>query len=297
MTAASSRDCGVRRDVIVRGRRISYLEAGAGERTCVLIHGLAASWDYWLHTVPALAGTYRIIAVDLPGFGRSENPDQHGIDAQLPLLPEFFDAIGVKTCDVISHSMGTLVACELATRYPDRVRRLVLSGGPITSVIDLFNHPVRTLLRRPMVASFLMEAITAGLRPPEAVRRLILTRSWARWLAFRAYVPRPADLSTEELSSVLFGIGAPGVLPTLRQGFGYDLRPALTAVRQPTIVINGELDTICPPTDARAFAAANPAVRAVHAIPGVGHWPMLEAPDTFNELVIDFLAGSADPNR
>lgn len=139
MTAASSRDCGVRRDVIVRGRRISYLEAGAGERTCVLIHGLAASWDYWLHTVPALAGTYRIIAVDLPGFGRSENPDNHGIDAQLPLLPEFFDAIGLKTCDVVSHSMGTLVAYELATRYPERVRRLVLSGGPITSVVDLFN--------------------------------------------------------------------------------------------------------------------------------------------------------------
>ena len=287
----------LRRDVVVNGRRIAYLEAGCGERTCVLIHGLAASWDYWTHTIPVLAETHRVIAVDLPGFGRSENPEAHGIGDQLPMLPAFLDAIEVDGCDVAGHSMGTLVACELAARYPERVDRLVLSGGPITSVVDLFNKPLRTLFTNPKVATFLMEALTAGVRPPEFLRRLILTTRWARWIAIRAYVPHPAAISVQDLAGVLAAAGAPAVLPTLRQGFGYDLRPALAAVRQPTVIINGELDTICPSADAHAFAASNTAVRDVHLIPGVGHWPMIEAPADFNDRLVRFLCGPMTPER
>lgn len=279
----------LRRDVVVNGRRIAYLEAGSGERTCLLIHGLAASWDYWTHTIPALAETHRVMAVDLPGFGRSENPDTHAIDDQMQVLPAFLDALGVDRCDIVGHSMGTLVACEMAARHPERVDRLVLSGGPTTSVVDLFNAPLRTLSTNPKVATFLIEALTAGIRPPELLRRLILTTSWARWIALRAYLPHPAALSVEDVSRILFGAGAPAVLPTLRQGFGYDLRPALAAVRQPTIIINGELDTICPPADAHAFAASNNAVLNVHLIPGVGHIPMIEAPGKFNGHLIGFL--------
>lgn len=278
-----------RRDAVVGGRRIAYLEAGSGERTCVLVHGLAASYDYWTHTIPVLAQTHRVIAVDLPGFGRSENPVAHGIGDQMPMMAQFFDAVGVDSCVVAGHSMGTLVACELAARYPDRVDRLVLSGGPITSVVDLFNKPLRTLMATPKVATFLMEALTAGLRPPAFMRHLILTKRWARWIAFRAYVPYPAAISVEDLDGVLAGVGAPAVLPTLRQGFGYDLRPALAAVRQPTLIINGELDTICPPADAHAFAASNTAVQDVQLIPGVGHWPMIEAPSDFNDRLVEFL--------
>jgi len=281
--------CGRRRDVVVNGRRIAYLEAGSGTSTCVLIHGLAGSWDYWRHTIPVLSETRRVIAVDLPGFGRSEDLDAHGVDHQLPALLAFLDAIGTARCDVVGHSMGSLVACELAARYPERVDRLVLSGGPTTSVVELLTSPLRTLSTKPKVATFLMEAISAGVRPPGFLRRLILTTSWARWIAFRAYVPDPAALSVEDLSGVLVGAGAPAVLPTLRQGFGYDPRPALAAVRKPTIIINGDLDTICPPADAHAFAASNNAVQAVHLIPGVGHWAMIEAPAQFNDHLVRFL--------
>lgn len=283
----------LRRDAVINGRRLAYLEAGEGERTCVLVHGLAASWDYWTHTIADLAQTHRVIAVDLPGFGRSETPPAYGISDQLSFIPDFLDALGVDSGDLVGHSMGTLVACEIATRYPERVNRVVLSGGPITSVVDLFNRPLRTLIRNPKVATFLVEAATAGIRPPQFVQRLILAKRWARWLAIRAYVPDPAAISEDDLKGVLDAAGAPGVLPTLRQGFGYDLRPALAAMRQPTVIINGELDTICPPADALAFAATNTAVRDVHFIAGVGHWPMIEAPSEFNSLLMTFLSEPA----
>ncbi|WP_040509406.1 alpha/beta fold hydrolase [Gordonia soli] len=291
--AVEARDgVGIRRDVIVDGHRIAYLEAGQGDRTVVLLHGLAASWDYWHRTIPALAETHRVIAVDLPGFGRSEKRSARGLDDLRHVVPALFDAVGVDRCDLIGHSMGTLVACEIAARHPDRIDRVVLSGGPITSVIDLFNNPIRTLSSNPRVATFLIEAATAGLRPPASVRRLILGRRWARWLATRPYVPHPAKLADEDVAGILVGVGAPGVFSTLREGFGYDLRPALAGVDRPIIVVNGERDLICPPADARAFAADNDAVEAVHIIPDVGHWAMLEAPDEFNEIVVEFLQRS-----
>lgn len=281
---------GQRHDVVVNGRRIAYLEAGAGERSCVLIHGLGSSWNAWTHTIPALAQTHRVIALDLPGFGRSECPDTHGMADQLPVLAAFLDATGVQNCDIAGHSLGTLVACELAVRYPERVDRLVLSGGPITSVLELFKHPLRTLSRNPEVATFLMEAFSVWVPPSRFGRHLILTRRWARWLALRAYVPYPAALTVDDLSLMLEATGAPATRPTLRQGFRYDPHPALTAVHQPTIIINGERDTICPPADAHAFAMANDAVRDVHLIPGVGHFPMTEAPAEFNDRIVGFLS-------
>lgn len=289
MTTTSPVPGGQRRDVVVSGRRIAYLEAGAGERTCVLIHGLGSSWNAWTHTIPALARTHRVIALDLPGFGRSENPDTHTMADQLPVLAQFLDATGVQSCDIAGHSLGTLVACELAARYPQRVDRLVLSGGPITSVLELFKRPLRTLSRNPEVATFLVEAFSAWVPPSRFGRHLILTRRWARWLALRAYVPYPAALSVDDLSLMLAATGAPATRPTLRQGFRYDPRPALAAVRQPTIIINGERDTICPPGDAHAFAMANSAVRDVHIVPGVGHFPMTEAPAEFNDHIVGFL--------
>lgn len=289
MTTASTVPGAQRRDVVIDGRRIAYLEAGAGEHTCLLIHGVASSWNYWTHTIPVLAETHRVIAVDLPGFGRSENPAVHSMNDQLPVLAAFLDAAGVRRCTAVGHSLGTLVACELAAHYPERVDRVVLSGGPITSVLDLFKHPLRTLSRNPKVATFLVEAISGWVPPSRLTRRLISTKPWARWLALRAYVPYPAAISAEDLSLILEGVDAPAVRPTLRQGFHYDPRPALAAVRQPTIVINGERDTICPPADAHAFAEVNSAVVAVHLIPGVGHFPMFEAPAEFNDRIVCFL--------
>jgi pimeloyl-ACP methyl ester carboxylesterase len=278
------------REVVVRGRRIVYLDVGAHERTCVLIHGLAASFDYWLENIPALSATHRVIALDLPGFGRSEDPAKHGFDHQLPVFDEFLAELGLGNVDVIGHSMGTLVGCEFAARYPERVRRLILAGGPITSVVDLFNAPLRTLLKKPRVAAFLVEAFTAWIPLPAFVRRWIVKNRWARKLAFGVYVPRPESLSEEIMRGVLTGVGAPAVLPTLREGFGYDYRPALTSLSCPTMIVAGELDNISPPSDAFEFAASNRAVKHVEVLSGTGHCPMFERPDAFNRLMSDFLA-------
>ncbi|MEV0295324.1 alpha/beta hydrolase [Nocardia sp. NPDC050710] len=278
-----------RRDLVVNGRRVAFVQAGDGERVCVLIHGLGGCWRHWAATIPALARTHRVIAVDLPGFGDSEKPRASTIGNAVAVMDALRVSCGVERIDVVGHSLGTLVACEAAARLPRTVDRVVLVGGPITSVLALFDAPIATLRRDPGLANFLVEAATAGLPLPAAIQALITRTPWARKLALAPYVPHPDDISEEVFGHFLAGVGGPGTLSTLRQGFGHDFTAALTLTR-PTLLIGGELDRITPAADLRRFAAANPAVQRVEILPGTGHLPMLERPTRFNRLVAEFLS-------
>jgi alpha/beta hydrolase fold len=107
--------------------RISIMEAGTGSPVLAL-HGLGGTKGSFLPTVAALAGRYRVIALDLPGFGDSDKPIGAASD------PRFFasaalgllDALALDRADVIGNSLGGRVALELALRYPARVGRLAL---------------------------------------------------------------------------------------------------------------------------------------------------------------------------
>ncbi|MFI5498091.1 alpha/beta fold hydrolase [Nocardia asteroides] len=278
-----------RHDLVVDGRRVAYMRAGAGERVCVLVHGMGGCWRHWAETIPALARTHRVLAVDLPGFGESEKPRSSSLGNAVAVIDALRRHHGAERIDVVGHSMGTLVACEVAAGLPGTVDRVVLAGGPITSVLALFDAPIATLRRDPGLVNFLIEAATAGLPLPSSVQGLIVRTPWARKLALAPYVPRPDDISEEAFGHFLAGVGGPGTLSTLRQGFGYDFTAALKLTR-PTLLIGGELDRIAPVSDLRRFAAGNPAVEQVEILTGVGHLPMLEQPGEFNRLVSEFLA-------
>lgn len=291
--AGSARRTAPRRhDLVVDGRRVAYTQAGAGDRVCVLVHGLGGCRRHWAATIPALARTHRVLAVDLPGFGDSEKPRAATIGNAVAVIDALRDRCEVERIDVVGHSMGTLVACEVATTLPHTVDRIVLAGGPITSVLELFAAPITTLRRDPGLVSFLIEAATAGVPLPSSIKELIVRTPWARRLALAPYVPRPDDIPEEMFAHFLAGVGGSGTLSTLRQGFGYDFTAARSLTR-PTLVIGGELDRIAPAADLHGFAAGNPAVRQVVILPGTGHLPMLEQPEEFNRTVTGFLSSES----
>lgn len=279
-------------DVVVAQRRISYAETGAGEAVRILVHGLGGCWRHWAPTLTALAPHGRTIAVDLPGFGRSE----HSGDMTVGAIVEVIDAVranaGAERVDLIGHSMGTLLTCEYAARRPDAVRRMVLVGGPILSVIALFRSPAITLFRNPALVNFLIEAATVGIPLPRWAVDLVVSNRWARGFALSPYTPDPGSLSPDAVRNILAGAGGSGTVATLRQGVGYDFRPALTALSCPTIVIGGREDRIAPEADLRRFARLVPCVESVDILPGTGHLPMIERPDVVNTLIENFLTAS-----
>jgi pimeloyl-ACP methyl ester carboxylesterase len=106
---------------------LSVLAAGAGEPV-LLLHGLGATKGSFLPTVAALADSFRLIAVDLPGFGDSVKPLRAGYHAPFfaRSVIDLMDALGLRRAHVIGNSMGGRVALEIGLRHPERVGRLTL---------------------------------------------------------------------------------------------------------------------------------------------------------------------------
>lgn len=124
---------------------LSVAEAGAGEPV-LLLHGLGATKVSFLPTVAALAGEFRTIAVDLPGFGDSVKPLRAAYDpayfarAMVALL----DSLGLERAHIVGNSMGGRVAIEIGLRHPERVERIGLLAPSLAWLRD---RPWAPLLR------------------------------------------------------------------------------------------------------------------------------------------------------
>jgi len=113
------------------GSRIFYHRSGKGE-PIVLLHGIAHSSQAWERVIPALTDRYEVIALDLPGCGRSDKPDtDYSMGTQAAAVRYALDRLHLDLVTVIGHSLGGGVAMTLAYQYPERVGRLglVASAG------------------------------------------------------------------------------------------------------------------------------------------------------------------------
>src|SRR3954447_16713432 len=137
------------RTVEVLGRRVNVVDTGqpadpAGDRPPLLfIHGLGGLWQNWLLNVPAFMGSHRVIAPDLPGFGRSEMPaGRISIQGYGRVVDALCDELEIEAPIVVGHSMGGFIGAELAIAFPTRVRRLVLGAAAGLSVEHLKREPI-----------------------------------------------------------------------------------------------------------------------------------------------------------
>lgn len=283
---------GRERTVTVAGADLHLVDVGDpdAERTVVLLHGIAASWRWFTPVVPALAESARVLAVDLPGFGRSAMPAAAlTFDAMADAVAELLDRLGLDAVDVVGHSMGSIVGTRLAIDHATRVRRLVLTGGPVLGLVALPRHPLHTLAREPRAVSTLLRQLaTIGLPLPRPAAELVARSPLVRRVAMRGFVARPQDLEPAVVRDVMRELGARGTLPTLLSAFGEDPSRDLDTLAPPTLILRGALDPLSTPRDAATFAQQAHDVRVV-TLEDVGHWPQLEAPETFVAEVRSFL--------
>jgi pimeloyl-ACP methyl ester carboxylesterase len=118
------------RFIQVAGLRVRYLEEGSGPPV-LLLHGasLGSSADVWSDNLGALAARgLRAIAVDLPGFGASDNPDDPSVDFRTLFVPAFVDALRLERVHLIGHSQSGRIPVSLALTRPECVSRIVVVG-------------------------------------------------------------------------------------------------------------------------------------------------------------------------
>lgn len=281
------------RQLAIGGRRVNFADVGDGPLGFVLIHGMGGRWQHWLETIPFLAQRGRVLAVDLPGFGRSE-PLANGVslDGLADTTAALCRLVGLERVVVLGHSMGGPIALRFATRHGDLTEAIVLVAGAVdtfSAVLGLRGFP-RLVRRQPKeTAATITEVLTAGIPAPAALRRLIIARPSLRQALLWPYLHRPRAMRADSLSLLLGGTGAPGVFPTARAIGRSDPRRGLAEVRCPILSIGARHDRICPAADLEAWAHQVPQATTV-LLEECGHMLMLERPQAFNEQIGQFLS-------
>jgi pimeloyl-ACP methyl ester carboxylesterase len=132
-----------------RGGRVSVLSAGVGPDVLLCLHGLGGTKASFLPTVAALAERYRVVAMDLPGFGESDKPIGAPYDSEWFARSAFatLDTLGVDAAHVAGNSMGGRVAIEAGLMDRSRVRSLCLLSPALAWLRDRRWAPVVRLLR------------------------------------------------------------------------------------------------------------------------------------------------------
>ena len=260
------------KDATVFGCRIHYLEAGRGV-PLILLHGTGGEGARWMPNILGLASDFRVIALDQIGFGQSDKPltaYHSGVFAGF--LAGFMKAVGVPKATIVGQSMGAGVALDLAVHYPQLVDRLVLvNGGGYRSASDPPPPPPNWHDRQLMNAGTLEES-------REFLSRFYYDQSFV----------------TEKLveDNLILRLRSAYTIESMQtasaRGLGGVTEGEVRAIKVPTLLVWGMNDTLSPLANADKLHAAIKNSRKV-LIDKAGHYPFLEHPEKFNEIVLEFL--------
>ncbi len=273
------------------GTRTFIQEAGpAAGPAVVLVHGFGGLTYSWRATVPALAAAgYRVLALDLPGFGLSDKRFtwDYTHPAQADFVAAVMTAVGIDRAVLVGHSLGGSVIAHVAQRHPERVAALVFVDGAVRTPDAARGGGVFGL---PPLAGALAEF------PPlqrwgQLALRVFVSRERMAALQLSAYALK--DVVTPEVEEGYLKVlrikdWDLALLGVVRDSGGNTLAEPLATITAPTLVVWGERDPWIPLEAGQALHAGLPQSQLA-VIPAVGHLPMEEAPEAFNATVLAFL--------
>ncbi|WP_280490931.1 4,5:9,10-diseco-3-hydroxy-5,9,17-trioxoandrosta-1(10),2-diene-4-oate hydrolase [Nocardia asiatica] len=266
--------------------RLHYHEAGVGNGpTIVLLHGGgpgASSWSNFARNIPVLAEHFHVLAVDQPGYGRSDKPTEH---------PQYFVHSAAALKDLLDHleitsrvhllgnSLGGGAAVRFALDYPDRAGKLVLMGPGGLSTNLFAPDPTEGVK---LLSKFNYEPTRENL---EAFLRIMVFDQ--SLVTDELIDERFASASTPEALAATRAMGKSFASADFEQSMLW--RDAYK-LRQPVLLIWGREDRVNPLDGALVATKLIPRAQ-LHVFGGCGHWAQLEKFHEFNRLAIDFLAG------
>src|SRR5918996_2789096 len=268
--------------VEIDGTPVNYVDIGEGElEPIVFVHGLGGQWQNFLENIPRAAQERRVIALDLPGFGCTPEPaGKITISGYGRCVDALCEKLSLDRVDIVGNSMGGFVAAEVAIQFPDRIDQLILvSAAGITSA-NIARRPILTVGR---IATVMVSYGAAR-------HRHIASRPKSRHLALALVARYPSLLKPDLAYEGFFkGAGKPGFDDALRACLEFDFRDRLPEIRQPTLIVWGEKDSIIPVQDADEFERLIEDSRKV-VMENTGHVPMIERASAFNDMLSRFLA-------
>ena len=268
--------------------RVQVLEGGGGEPV-LLLHGGSGMAAQWEPLLSRLASGFHVYAPDRPGCGltdmfsyRDVPLREHAVDFVLATM----DALGLESANLVGNSMGGYFALVFALAHPERVKRLVTVGEPAGSSASI--PPGNRIL----AIRGLNGLVYATVMKPGAS---------ATYEGFkRILVAHPDRLSPGYLDCCTAASEIPGATESWltlledchitggRSTLTYSLRPELSRLSMPTLLIWGDKDSFGPPSLAQEMARIIPQGRA-QIVPDAGHLAWLDQPETVAGLITGFL--------
>jgi pimeloyl-ACP methyl ester carboxylesterase len=247
------------------GVEIHYQVRATGTPAIVFIHGWSCDATYWNAQLPFFSSRYKVVTIDLAGHGASGlNRKEWTIPAFAEDVTAVVNKLDLRHVVLVGHSMGADVALEAARQMPERVNAIVTVDAfrtlqpPTPEQIEQFLAPLRADFAK--VTDTFVRRLFAPSADPNLVDRI------ARDMA--AAPPGPALASSEALQNYR----------------SKHLLRALADAAVPIVAINSDMR----PSDVPGFTSMFPSFEFI-IMSGVGHFPMMEDPNTFNKLLADTL--------
>jgi poly(3-hydroxyoctanoate) depolymerase len=258
--------------VTARSQRIRVQRRHIGNGyPLILINGIGAAIEMWQPFIDELDDR-ELVCLDLPGCGLSPTP---ALPMRMPriaaLITDVMDSLGLQRADILGYSFGGVVALELARRFPERIRRLVLvstapgtpGSPPHPAIVAMMLSPIRYY--DPGVAELIVPLIAGGHTARDR-------RQMRAGLQNRLMHPPPLCGYAYQLLAISTFTGWPW----------------LHRVPHRTLVVHGRDDPVSPAINARLMTATMPNAR-LHMIAGAGHLVLLDEPTRAAPAIIEFL--------
>lgn len=252
------------KDIELCGVRLHYTDTGEGPRTLVLMHG----WGCDHTTVAsiervALDSGWRVINLDLPGHGSSQEPPEvWGVEEYTRLVEELVKSLCIERPSLLGHSFGGRIGILYCSRHPE-VEKLILVDA-------------------------------AGIKPRRTFTyyRKVYTFKALKWLMYlalgRKEAERRLDARRAKAGSADYAAASPMMRRILSRTVNQDLTGRLSLIKAPTLLIWGKNDTATPLADAEKMERLIPDAGLV-AFDGCGHYSFLDNPTGFKAVLTSFL--------
>lgn len=253
------------KDIEIRGLRLHYTDNGTGPRTIIMMHGWGCN-----HTTlasverTALEAGWRVVNVDFPGFGQSQEPSEvWGVEEYTQVIEQLVERLGLEHPSLLGHSFGGRVGILYASRHDD-VDKLILVDA-------------------------------AGIKPKRtfAYYRKVYTFKAMKWLMYLALGKKEAekrlDARRSKAGSSDYAQASPMMRRILSKAVNEDLTARLSLIKAPTLLVWGTEDTATPLSDARKMESLIPDAGLV-AFDGCGHYSFLDNPVGFKAVLKSFLS-------
>lgn len=271
--------------ITINNYNIAYIDEGGSEKTLLFIHGLGSYIPAWKFNIPSLKEHFRCIAIDLPGFGKSDKKTHPAtVDFYTEKIFEFLKNLGIKKTSVVGHSMGGQIAIDFSLKHKEFLDKLVLVSP---AGFEEFSDNEIDLLKKIVT--------------PDAIynnNEVEITLNYKN--SFFSF-PSKADYLIEDRIKIRedeeFKNYCSAVSESVKGMIEQPINNELKNISVPTLIIFGKNDSLIPNKYLHKTTPEEIAQDGANKIPNsrlillneCGHFPQIEKEEEFNKSVSEFL--------